>query len=367
MITLKYINTSQIVNYLSNERYGKTGFLNYTYWLNPPFSRLFKAYKEKIYENTSPINSGFNRSSTASEVIANLSLEGKTAIITGGHSGLGLESTKALATAGAKVIVTARDIVAAQKTLRDIPNVIVKSLNLADLSSVKNFADDILQLGIQVDMLICNAGIMACAESRVGPGWESQFATNHIGHYVLTNRIWSALNSGARVVCVSSAGHHNSPIRWDNINFNMGGYDKWIAYGQSKTANALFALQLDEYGKASNIRAFSLHPGKIFTPLQRHLKQEEMIAAGWLDAKGQPADPSFKTPEQGAATQIWAATSPKLNGLGGLYCEDCDIACLASATSEPFKGVREYAADLNMAKKLWKFTSKLTGVNAFLI
>ena len=312
-----------------------------------------------------PVHSGFNESSTAREVIEGLHLTGKTAIITGGHSGLGLESTKALAAAGVHVIVAARNIAAAQKNLGNSLNVTVKALDLSDLESIKRFSNEMISSGVQVDILICNAGIMACPENRVGPAWESQFACNHIGHYVLTNLIWPALNPGARVISVSSAGHHNSPIRWDDIHFNRA-YDKWLAYGQSKTANILFALQLDEYGKKSNIQAFSLHPGKIFTPLQRHLETAEMIEAGWFDAEGRPADPSFKTPEQGAATQVWAATSPMLNDLGGLYCEDCDIARPASEYSEPFRGVCDYATDLELAERLWKLTAKLTGIKILL-
>lgn len=313
-----------------------------------------------------PIHSKFNASSTASQVIAGLPLAGKTAIITGGHSGLGLESTKALIASGVNVIVGARNVLAAQEKLVDMPNVVIKQLDLSDLESVKKFSDDIVRSEVQVDMLICNAGIMACPETRVGSDhWESHFATNHLGHYALTNQVWSALNPGARIVCVSSAGHHNSPMRWDDIHFHHSPYDKWIAYGQSKTANILFALQLDEYGKELNIRAFSLHPGKIFTPLQRHLKITEMIEAGWLDVDGFPADPTFKTPEQGAATQLWAATSPLLEGLGGLYCEDCEIAKPAHEYSEPFRGVCSYAIDLGLAQKLWNISAELTRVNAF--
>ena len=311
----------------------------------------------------SPIQSGFNKSSTASEVLTGLDLSGKTAIITGGHSGLGLESTKALAAAGVHVIVAARNVAAAQKMLTNIPKATVKELNLSDLESVKRFSDDIVRSKVRVDMLICNAGIMACPETRVGSGWEAQFATNHIGHYVLTNLILDTINPGGRIVCVSSAGHHVSPIRWDDIHFEKEAYDKWLAYGQSKTANALFALQLDEYCRERNIRAFSLHPGKIFTPLQRHLTTQEMMTAGWLDKEGNPADPTFKTPEQGAATQVWAATAPKLKGLGGLYCEDCEIAKLASSYTEPFCGVCDYAANLDEAQRLWDLTAELTGIN----
>lgn len=315
--------------------------------------------------NQTPINSKFNRSSTASQVLDGLPLKGKTALITGGHSGLGFESTKALSAAGVNVIVGARNVLAAQEKLIDIPNVVVKHLDLTNLESVKKFSAQIVSLEVPIDMLICNAGIMACPESRIGPHqWESQFATNHLGHYALTNRVWNALHPGARVVCVSSAGHHNSPIRWDDIHFKDH-YDKWLAYGQSKTANILFALQLDEYGKERDIRAFSLHPGKIFTPLQRHLEIAEMIEAGWLDSNGSPADPTFKTPEQGAATQLWTATSPMLEGLGGLYCEDCEVAKLASEYSEPFRGVCGYAIDPTQAQKLWNLSAELTGVNIF--
>lgn len=315
--------------------------------------------------NQSPILSGFNKSSTASEVLSGLDLTGKTAVITGGYSGLGFESTKALAAAGVHIIVGARNVVSAQKTLSSIPGTIVKELDLSNLESVKRFSNDIVSSKVRVDLVICNAGIMACPETRIVSGWEAQFAINHVGHYMLINLIWGTLNPGARVICVSSAGHHLSPIRWDDIHFEKERYDKWIAYGQSKTGNALFALQLDQYGRKQNIRAFSLHPGKIFTPLQRHLATEEMIAAGWLDQDGKPADPTFKTPEQGAATQVWAATSPKLNDLGGLYCEDCEIARPASAYTESFCGVCDYAADLDEAERLWSLTESLTGVNAF--
>lgn len=311
-----------------------------------------------------PIHSGFNQTSTASQVIAGLPLAGKTAIITGGHSGLGLECTKALARAKVNVIVAARNVSAAKKSLGGISNVKVMPLDLTDLTNVGHFSDAIVNSRVQVDILICNAGIMACPEERVGKGWESQFATNHIGHYVLTNQIWSTFRPGARIVCVSSAGHHNSHIRWDDIHFHHHTYDKWVAYGQSKTANALFALQLDEYGKKSDIRAFSLHPGKIRTPLQRHLTMKEMVEAGWIDMEGNVIDPTFKTLEQGAATQLWAATSPKLKGLGGLYLEDCEVANPA-ASQGTFVGVCDFAVNLGEARKLWDYTAELTRINAF--
>lgn len=314
----------------------------------------------------SPIHSGFGAATTAAEVLAGRNLSNATAIVTGGHSGLGLETTRALANAGARVTVAARDVETARAKTSRIPNVEVEQLDLSDLTSVRDFARRLLATGRHIDIVIGSAGIMACPETRVGPGWEAQFATNHLGHYALVNLLWPALKGSARVVAVSSAGHHQSGIRWDDVQFTQG-YDKWLAYGQSKTANALFAAHLDRLGQHEGVRAFSLHPGKIFTPLQRHLTQDEMIAAGWLDANGNPADPTFKTPQQGAATQVWAAISSQLDGMGGLYCEDCDIATLDEGEPSSFVGVRPYAVDPEQAERLWALSAKLTGIDAFAI
>lgn len=312
----------------------------------------------------SPIHSGFGAATTAAEVLAGRNLSNTTAIVTGGHSGLGLETTRALASAGARVTVAARNVETARAKTSGIPNVEVEQLDLSDLTSVRDFARRFLATGLHIDIIIGSAGVMACPETRVGPGWEAQFATNHLGHYALVNLLWPALKGGARVVAVSSAGHHQSGIRWDDVQFTQG-YDKWLAYGQSKTANALFAVHLDQLGQHEGVRAFSLHPGKIFTPLQRHLTQAEMIDAGWLDANGNPADPTFKTPQQGAATQVWAATSSQLDGMGGLYCEDCDIATLDEGEPPSFVGVRPYAADPEQAERLWTLSAQLTGIDAF--
>jgi len=310
-----------------------------------------------------PLGTGFDARTTASEVLTSLALNGRYAVVTGGHSGLGLETTKVLARAGIDVLVAARDPVAAKTAIREIPGVKVAKVDLSDLASIRSFVATLLATNRHIDILINNAGIMACPEKRVGLGWEAQFATNHLGHFALTTLLWPLLRGGARVVSVSSAGHHNSPIRWNDVQF-MQGYDKWLAYGQSKTANALFAVHLDRVGHAQNVRAFSVHPGKIFTPLQRHLSREEMTAEGWLDADGVPVDPSFKTPQQGAATQVWAATSPQLAGLGGLYCEDCDVARHAEEVNEPFVGVKAYAIDPAEAERLWSLSVELTGINS---
>ncbi|WP_371542739.1 SDR family NAD(P)-dependent oxidoreductase [Streptomyces sp. NBC_00554] len=311
------------------------------------------------------IGSGFGARSTADEVLQGIDLSGKLAIVTGGYSGLGLETTRALTKAGARVVVPARRPDAARAAVDGIEGVEVDELDLGDLDSVRAFAERFLASGRTVDIVINNAGIMACPETRVGPGWEAQFATNHLGHYALVNRLWPAIApGGARVVSVSSGGHHNSAIRWDDPHWKTG-YDKWQAYGQAKTANVLFAVQLDRLGQESGVRAFSLHPGGILTPLQRHLAKEEMVERGWIDEDGKLVNPdAFKTPEQGAATQVWAATSPQLAGMGGVYCEDCDIAEPAPADGER-TGVQAYAIDPEQAARLWELSAELTGVNAF--
>lgn len=314
------------------------------------------------------IGSGFGADSTAEEVLRGVDLGGRLAVVTGGYSGLGLETTRALARAGARVVVPARRPAAAEEAVAGIEGaagkVEVDELDLGDLDSVRAFADRFLDSGRGIDMMIDNAGIMACPETRVGPGWEAQFATNHLGHFALVNRLWPAIEpGGARVISVSSSAHSRSPIRWDDLWFE-GDYDKWEAYGQAKTANALFAVHLDALGGNSGVRAFSVHPGGILTPLQRHLPKEEMVAFGWIDEEGNLLNRSFKTPEQGAATQVWAATSPRLEGAGGVYCEDCDVA--GPADEADFKGgVRAYATDPEQAARLWALSAELTGVDAF--
>ncbi|SCK53072.1 NAD(P)-dependent dehydrogenase, short-chain alcohol dehydrogenase family [Streptomyces sp. WMMB 714] len=311
------------------------------------------------------IGSGFGARSTAADVLRGVDLTGSLAVVTGGYSGLGLETTRALAGAGARVVVPARRPEAAEESVGGIAGVEVDTLDLADLGSVRAFADRFLETGRTIDIMINSAAVMACPETRVGPGWEAQFAVNHLGHYALANRLRPALApGGARVVSVSSAGHRHSPVRWDDVHFETG-YDKWKAYGQAKTANALFAVRLDTLGRDLGVRAFSLHPGGILTPLQRHLPVEEMVAAGWIDKSGTPVNPSFKTPEQGAATQVWAATSPLLDGEGGVYCEDCDIAGLASDDPSASGGVQGYAVDPEEAARLWELSAELTGLDAF--
>ncbi|MCQ9184444.1 SDR family NAD(P)-dependent oxidoreductase [Streptomyces sp. IBSBF 2953] len=311
------------------------------------------------------IGSGFDAHSTADDVLAGIDLSGQLAIVTGGYSGLGLETTRSLTRAGARVVVPARRPDTAREALEGIDGVEVDELDLADPDSVRGFADRFLASGRTIDLFIGNAGVMACPETRVGPGWEAQFATNHLGHFALVNRLWSAIEpGGARVVSVSSRGHHFSGVRWDDVHWQRG-YDKWEAYGQAKTANVLFAVQLDRLARDRGVRAFSLHPGGIITPLQRHIPKEEMVERGWIDEDGNVLNQAgFKTPEQGAATQVWAATSPQLAGMGGLYLEDCDVAEPAVDGDVRF-GVKDWATDPEQAARLWELSAELTGVNAF--
>ncbi|MFI6920381.1 SDR family NAD(P)-dependent oxidoreductase [Nonomuraea spiralis] len=308
------------------------------------------------------IGSGFGARSTADEVLKGIDLTGRLALVTGGYSGLGLQTTRALTRAGARVIVPARRPAAAAEAVADIDGAEVGELDLGDLDSVRRFAEEFLATGRDLHLVINNAGIMACPETRVGPGWEAQFATNHLGHYALVNRLWPAVErGGGRVVAVSSAGHRRSGMRWDDVMFEHG-YDKWQAYGQAKTANVLFAVHLDELAKDAGVRVFAVHPGGILTPLQRHLSKQEMVEAGWIDEQGNQLNTSFKTPEQGAATQVWAATSPQLADMGGVYCEDCDIAEQAGGAGG---GVYSYATDPEQAAHLWRLSAELTGVDAF--
>lgn len=317
-------------------------------------------------EQQAPMGTGFGLRSTAADVLKGIDLNGKNVIVTGGYSGIGIEAVKALAAAGAQVTVPARRPDKAREELAGIPDVDVGELDLADLKSVKTFADSYVASGRPLHILINNAAIMANPETRVGPNWESQFATNHLGHFALTAGLAPALKAanGARVVSVSSTGHKLSPIVFEDIHYTSRAYQKWPAYGQAKTANSLFAVELDRRGQAHGVRAFAVHPGGIMTELQRHLPKEEMIAFGWIDDTGK-LNERFKTVEQGAATETWAATSPQLNGKGGLYCEDCDVAKLTQPGESRIAGVDPHAVDADAARKLWQVSVASTGLDMF--
>ena len=237
-------------------------------------------------------------------------------------------------------------------------------MDLADLKSVSRFANDFAAAHDSLDILIANAGVMACPEQRTAQGWEWQFGVNHVGHFVLGLGLMDlmARADGARLVTLSSIAHRMSGMRFDDMHFARDPYEKWTAYGQSKTAQALFAVGVNARLKDRGIEAFGVHPGGIFTPLQRHLPNEEMAALGWTDEAGKPSERAaalFKTPAQGATTSLWCATSPQLAGMGGVYCEDCNIAALVADDDAGMAGVRGWAVDADAADKLWDATESL--------
>lgn len=311
-----------------------------------------------------PIGSGYGMRTEASQAIGGRKLNGKLAIVTGGYSGLGLETTKALVGAGATVIVPARTPDKARAALAGIRGVEQAALDLSDPSSIDAFARDVVKSSRKVDILVNNAAIMASPLMKDSRGYEAQFATNHLGHFQLTARLWPMLKQGggARVVSLSSIGHRRSPVNLEDPNFEKSTYDKWEAYGRAKSANSLFAVALDEFGQPHNVRAFAVHPGGIMTDLQRFMPEEEKRAMGWIDENGR-LNERFKTPSQGAATSVWCATNLQLEGKGGVYCEDCDIAEAVPADAQTWSGVRPWAIDPVAAKKLWTLSEKMTGVS----
>ncbi|MFL6156660.1 MAG: oxidoreductase [Marmoricola sp.] len=320
------------------------------------------------FSEQTPLGSGFGLHTNAAEVLAGTDLTGRRALVTGGYSGIGIEMVRALVGAGAEVLVPARRPDSAREALRDVERVTVGELDLADQASVAAYAETVLDDGRHLDIVIGSAGVMATPEQYVGPGWELQLATNHLGHYALVNRLWPLLVGGSRVVSVSSGGHQFGGIRWDDLDFARDGYDKWLAYGQSKTANVLFAVELDRRGAEHGVRSFALHPGAILTPLGRHLRTEDMETLLSYGSDGEPLIPELKSPEEGASTAVWAATSPLLDGLGGLYLEDCDVAPVADPAGRvtgQALGVFAHAKDPEQAERLWAWSAEQTGVDAF--
>ncbi len=299
-----------------------------------------------------PIPSGLGAQTTAREAIGTIRLDGKTAIVTGGYAGLGLETTRVLAAAGAHVIVPARDRAKAEKALAGLANVVVDALDLAAPATIDAFAERFGERPLH--LLVNNAGIMAVPLSRDARGLESQLAVNHVGHAQLFARLLPALRraDGARVIALSSRGHMRSAFDFEDPSFERRAYDPMIAYGQSKTANVLFAIEVDRRYQRDGIRAFALHPGVILeTDLGRHFPPAEAEA---MIARAR-AIGSMKTVEQGAATTVFCATSPLLEGRGGVYCENCDIA---PVTTEGHTGVRPYAIDPALAARLWTWTER---------
>lgn len=315
-----------------------------------------------------PLGSGFNAASTTSDVVNGIDLKGKIVIVTGGNTGIGLETTITLANAGATVIVPARDVEKAKKNLDGIQNVEFEKMDIMDPASIDGFAEKFLASNRPLHLLINNAGIMWVPLRRDSRGIESQLATNYLGQFHLTARLFPALKSanGSRVINVSSLGHQMGAFNFEDPNFTNREYETLQAYGQSKTASNLFSLELDNRARAFNIRAYSLHPGSIAgTELGREASLELFQQMGFLDAEGSmlpEVAARLKSIPQGAATTVWCATSPLLDNVGGVYCEDCDIALLANENTIGSYGVEPYSLDKGNAKRLWDLSEEMTGV-----
>ena len=311
--------------------------------------------------------SKFDRETTTTEVLTGIDLSGKTAFVTGGSSGLGAETARALAAQGAKVTITARKIEKGQPVADQINEALgekrvdVVALELGSLKSVRDCATGYLASHDTLDILINNAGVMACPEAKTEDGFELQFGSNHLGHFVLTGMLVPALikaGEGSRIVSLSSAAHHMSPVDFDDVQFENRSYHKWVSYGQSKTANALFAVGIDKRLKDKGVRAFCVHPGIIQTELMRHMDDDDrkMIESATDPETGQ----LYKTVPAGAATSCFAATAPELDGMGGLYLEDCGIA-KSNNGPDRRSGVRDYALDADGAERLWEISEKMVG------
>jgi len=319
---------------------------------------------------TDRITSAFGAFTPARDVAAGHDLSGKTVIITGAATGIGVETARALAEQGAEVVLAVRNQTAGDAAVADInqtakgPKARLAQLDLSSQASVKGFVDT--WGGQPVDILINNAGVMACPQSYTHDDLEMQIGTNHFGHAALTLGLAPALEKAAkagrtaRVVQLSSIGHRRSDINWEDPQYRTRPYDKWESYGQSKTANSLFAVGFNARFKDRGVTANAVMPGGIMTPLQRHLPREEMIAFGWMDEAGKIND-RFKTIEQGASTSVWAALAPELEGVGGLYLENCAQAAPA-AKDKPNEGVWPWAINPEGADRLWALTKATIGV-----
>ncbi|MDR1997537.1 MAG: SDR family NAD(P)-dependent oxidoreductase [Candidatus Margulisbacteria bacterium] len=320
-----------------------------------------------------PLKSGFNAKSTARQIVGQRDLRGKNIIVTGGYSGIGREITRALAGAGASVLVPARDLAKARKNLRGIPGVAIDALDLLEPASIDLFADRFLAGQKPLHILINCAGIMAPPLTRDRRGYESQFAINHLGHFQLTARLWPALRQadGARVVAVSSRAQRMGGVNFADINYEQTAYQPMQAYAQSKTANVLFAVRLDALARKYGVRAFAAHPGLVpgtdlgrqaANPLVRFLYLLMLWKKDlFLRRRPHHSGDELKNIRQGAATPVWCALSEELNGKGGVYCEDCNIASAVTDRASPY-GVLPWAIDAELAAKLWTISEKMTGV-----
>lgn len=306
----------------------------------------------------------FGATSTTEDVLAGIDLTGKRILVTGASAGLGVETARALAAHGAAVIGTVRDVEKGQRATAGIPGITLLQMDLASLASVRAAADRLVAEGKPLDLIIANAGIMACPKSFTADGFEMQFGTNHLGHFVFVGRIASLLQPGGRLVNLASSGHRFSDVNLDDPNFAHTEYTPFGAYGRSKTANILFAVEFDRRHKARGVRGVAVHPGGIQTELGRHLGQEAIEGLlKQLDEQNRAAGlPPFvwKTIPQGAATSVWAGVRAPAEDVGGLYCEDCHIAEPENSDTA-MRGVRAYALDPARAQALWAKSEAMVG------
>ena len=314
----------------------------------------------------------FGAESTADEVLEGVDLSGKRVLVTGTSAGLGVETARSLAAHGATVVGTARDLNKAHRALKEaFPTgsapIDVVEADLASLKSVRKAADELLARGKQFDVIIANAGVMACPQGKTQDGFETQFGTNHLGHFVLVNKLVPLLKSGGRIVTLSSAGHQQSDVDLDDPNFERTPYHPFTAYGRSKTANILYAVALDSRLKGRGVRATSIHPGGIQTELGRHLTPElieQMMARinKAAAASGQGSGFRFKTVPQGSATSVWSGFVASPDSVGAHYCEDCHV-CAVNDDTNSRVGVRSYALNLDRANALWRKSEEMVGEN----
>jgi NAD(P)-dependent dehydrogenase (short-subunit alcohol dehydrogenase family) len=312
----------------------------------------------------------FSAASTTDEVLEGVDLSGKTVLVTGVSAGLGIETARALVARGAHVIGTARDLGKASRATGEVcppgtpGSFELVECDLASLASVRKCAEAVAAKTKRLDAIIANAGVMVCPEGKTADGFETQFGTNHLGHFVLVNRLVPLLGPGSRVVSLSSSGHRYSPVSLDDPGFEREPYDPVVAYGRAKTANSLFAVEFDRRHKAAGIRATAVHPGSIRTELMRHLTPEivaQMMGGSAADSEQAQAITDYKTVSQGAATSVWAGFVAAADEVGGRYCEDCSVAEPVPNESASRKGVRFYAVDPEQAEQLWTMSESMVG------
>jgi NAD(P)-dependent dehydrogenase (short-subunit alcohol dehydrogenase family) len=316
----------------------------------------------------------FGATSTTDEVLAGVDLSGKRVLVTGVSAGLGVETARALAAHGAQVVGAARDLAKAEAATAQVRSdaahgggIELIELDLASLASVRACADALVAAGKPFDLVICNAGVMASPFGHTADGFETQFGTNHLGHFVLVNRIASLFQAGSRLVNLSSSGHRFADVDLEDPNFAHSAYDAWAAYGRSKTANILFAVEFDRRHRDRGVRATAVHPGGIQTELGRHVGEESiraMVAGINADLAAEGLPPfQFKTIPQGAATSVWAGVVGAADEVGGRYCENCHVTTrITDGKINPIsEGVRPYALDPDHAAALWAKSEDMVG------